>query len=57
MSRCIVSPDVEPRQGAGRRLWSGERSGKVSGKVRKERQHLSYGVPPPSDKGVEGDRP
>jgi hypothetical protein len=28
----------------GRRLWSGERSGKVSGKVRKERQHLSYGV-------------
>ena len=41
-----MSPDVEPRQDVGRRLWSGERrglgaSGKVSGKVRKERQHLA----------------
>ena len=42
-------------------MWEGG-SGLVkglgaSGEVRKERQHLVYGIPPTSDKGVEGDRP
>ena len=40
----------------GRRLWSGERL-RSEWYGKKREAALGYGIPPPSDKGVEGDRP